>query len=91
MKGHDSIESDMLTYALVKYYSVGGSLFRPYVHTLIRPYDGIFTPYHIYEHIIICARLLGYSSSIINNGRVPVILPPQLVSVLLYGHIYSVP
>ena len=28
------------------------------VCTLVRPYEGFFTPYHLYEHIIIGARLL---------------------------------
>ena len=73
-------------YASVKYYSVGGFLFRLYVHTLIRPYEGIFTPYYIYDNFIIGARPLGYSSSIIHHGIVPVILPPHLMNVILYGH-----
>ena len=42
VKGHDCSDSDILTYASVKDYSVGGSIIRPYAHRLLRVYIGLF-------------------------------------------------
>ena len=46
------IDSDVLTYASVKYYSFGGSLIYLYNHTLVRPYEGLFQHKLVYSSII---------------------------------------
>ena len=80
VKYHDCIDSEVLMYDLVKYYSFGGSFNYMYNHKLVRPYEGLFqhkliyssiiTPYHIYKHIIIVARPLEFYSCIMHNGRI---------------------
>ena len=52
VKFHDCSDSNVLTYALVKYYSFGGSIIRPYAHTFVRLYEGLFQHELIYFLII---------------------------------------
>ena len=42
VKDFDCSDSDVITYALVKYYSYDVSFIHMYVHTLVRPYEILF-------------------------------------------------
>ena len=49
VKGHNCSYSDVLTYDLVKDYSIGGSVIRLYTHTLVRMYEGLFQNKLVYS------------------------------------------
>ena len=49
VKGHDCSYSDVLTFDLVKDYSIGGSVIRPYTHMLVRMYEDLFQHKLIYS------------------------------------------
>ena len=49
VKDHGLSDYDVLTYALVKYYSFGGSVIRLYAHTLIHLYKGPFQQSLVYS------------------------------------------
>ena len=64
------IDSDVLTHALVKYYSFSGYFIRPFVHTPVRPYEGLFHSIKtILEYHNMCTSV-GIPPFIIQNGRV---------------------
>ena len=52
VKDHGCSDSEVLLYALVKYYIFSGSGIRPYIHMFVRPYIGPFQNQLVYFLIL---------------------------------------